>query len=597
MFISNPGHYEGYSEEKYDGWQRFSQYVSSQDGTKLAIDIFQPTKNKILHKDPLPVVWTAVPYQRAAVNEDGSISTILERWPFLPMGVINGTKEFIKHGYIVAAMDLRGTGSSFGFRSILYWQENDINDLYSVNEWLAGQEWCNRKTGMFGLSWYGISQYLTAISGAPSLKCIVPEMHSFDMPSQLENGVDNCGWFEGFNKACYDFNVIHPAPPVDEDHDGVMLKAAIEEHKKNPSGITERVGLPYHDSYSEIWHTRLVQQNYFPKYIYDINHSGVAVYHWEGWKDFFTMSGFQWYNNLKTPKRLVYGPWYHARAVESKGSIDWTVEHLRWYDYWLKGIDNGIMNEPPIWLYTYGASEGKEWQTAWQWPLHNEKPVNFYLNAGYSGSVNSVNDGVLSTLSPQDFTGKDEYRVDYTISTTGFVNRWDMGLGPEQNRTLIDQKSLTYTTRPLPAEIELTGYPIMHLWVSSIAKNLDFFAYLEEIDEKGISTCISEGQIRASVRATSTPVFDNMGNPWHSNRKKDHCDLPSGEPVELSLTMQPLSNIIYKGHRLRITINNFDKGNWNTPELSPVPTVSVYRNNAHASYVKLPVIDKNKEVK
>jgi putative CocE/NonD family hydrolase len=443
---------------------------------------------------------------------------------------------------------------------------------------------------MFGLSWYGISQYLTAISGAPSLKCIAPEMHCFDMPSQLENGVDNCGWFEGFEKACYDFNVINPAPPVDEDKEGVLLKAAIEEHKKNPSGITERTGLPYHDSYSEIWNTRLVQQNYFPKYIYDINHSGVAVYHWEGWRDFFNMSGFQWYSNLKTPKKLVYGPWYHGRAIEAQGAIDWTVEHLRWYDYWLKGIDNGIMNEPPIRFYTYGAPEGQEWQSAWQWPLPCEKSINYYLNAGYSGTVRSVNDGIMSTLFPQDSTGQDDYLIDYTITTTGFVNRWDIGAGSEPDRTRIDEKSLTYTTQPLPYEIELTGYPIAHLWVSSFAKNLDFFVYLEEIDEKDVSTCISEGQIRASIRALGTPVFDNMGNPWHSNREKDHCDLPSGQPVELVLTMQPMSNIIKKGRRLRLTVNNFDKGNWNTPELSPVPNVSVYRNSIHVSYIKLPVI-------
>jgi len=155
--------------------------------------------------------------------------------------------------------------------------------------------------------------------------------------------------------------------------------------------------------------------------------------------------------------------------------------------------------------------------------------------------------------------------------------------------TPLDEKGLTYTTPPLASDVEVTGHPVMHLWVSSTATDGDFFVFLEEIDEDGVSQFVSDGILRASHRATATPPWDHLGLPWHRSYEEDLIDLP-GEPVELVFDLYPTSNIFDEGHRIRLTITCADSDNFETPELSPPPTVSVYRNTEYASYITLPII-------
>jgi len=113
---------------------------------------------------------------------------------------------------------------------------------------------------------------------------------------------------------------------------------------------------------------------------------------------------------------------------------------------------------------------------------------------------------------------------------------------------------------------------------------------LEEIDEKGRSTLISEGAIRASDRATRDAPFDNQGLPWHPTFTADQAELSPGVPVKIDLALYPLSNYLRKGHRIRVSINNFDKGQWDTPESLSRPTASVFHDSEHPSSLTLPFI-------
>jgi hypothetical protein len=267
------------------------------------------------------------------------------------------------------------------------------------------------------------------------------------------------------------------------------------------------------------------------------------------------------------------------------------IEHLRWFDYWLKGIDNGIMQEAQIYYYTMGPDEKAGWHTASQWPLPDGKPTNYYFNGEPSGSVESVNDGSLSLSVSADAIGLDNYVVDYS-TTNGLMTRWQSDSGErilKQKRNDADTKGLTYTTSPLASEIEVTGHPVIHLWVSSTAKDGDFFVNLEDVDEDGNSYFITEGTLRASHRALSTPPFDNLGLPYHRSYAEDVAELPN-EPVELVFNLYPTSYIFDTGHRIRITITCADKDNFLTPQLDPPPTVSLYRDADHPSSIVLPVI-------
>ncbi len=153
-----------------------------------------------------------------------------------------------------------------------------------------------------------------------------------------------------------------------------------------------------------------------------------------------------------------------------------------------------------------------------------------------------------------------------------------------------DRKALTYTTEPLAQPIEIVGHPIMHLWLQCPADDLDAFAYLEEIDAQGRSTYITEGCLRASYRAISKPPHPRLDLPYHSGLEKDVAKLPH-EPAELVFDLLPTGKHFSAGHRIRIAVTCADKDSYQTPPCNPAPTITVFRDAQHPSYVILPVAD------
>jgi putative CocE/NonD family hydrolase len=151
-----------------------------------------------------------------------------------------------------------------------------------------------------------------------------------------------------------------------------------------------------------------------------------------------------------------------------------------------------------------------------------------------------------------------------------------------------DRKGLTYTTAPLKNAIEVTGHPVIHLWITSSVDDGDFFAYLEEVDNSGVSRYISEGMLRASHRKLHPAPFNNLGLPYHRSFQEDIEKLPS-EPAELVFDLLPISKVFVAGNRIRITITCADKDNAYTPEVIPAPTVRLFRNASVSSYIKLPI--------
>jgi len=130
---------------------------------------------------------------------------------------------------------------------------------------------------------------------------------------------------------------------------------------------------------------------------------------------------------------------------------------------------------------------------------------------------------------------------------------------------------------------------VAHLWVTSKAKDLDVFVYLEEIDRSGISQYVTEGNLRASHRVLGKPDTDQLNLPYHRSFAEDIRPL-TDEPVELVFDLLPTSNIFDADNRIRITITGADKDNFETPELQPPPVVGILRDSKHASYVSLPTV-------
>ena len=567
--LSQPGTYKGYSEPLYHGRSSSSQYITMRDGTKLAALILRPAQDGETVSTPLPVIWTHNRYHREGIFN----------WHYL--------QTLLVYGYIIVSVDVRGTGASFGTYRGLFSPE-ETRDAYDITEWLAVQPWSDGNIGMFGRSYLGITQFMAASTAPPHLKAIFPEMSEFDHYSFVyPGGVFHEDFFRQWGNMVNELDADGSA--VDEDGNQAMLRAALQEHEANLDVFETYSPLPYRDGVSPMTGTQPYVVNNPANYLKEIRDSGVPVYHWAGWYDMFPKDALLWYSNLTNPQKIAIGPWAHPQL----GSLDLATEELRWYDYWLKGIDNGVMSEAPIYYYTMGEGKRSGWHSAWHWPLPEEQPANYYFDGTRAGSVDSVNDGSLSPAQPAATAGVDEYHVDYS-TTTGGATRWTAGydvLSPVYPNTLMfnDQKGLTYTTPPLVAEIEVTGHPVVHLWVTSSAKDGDFFVYLEDISEARHSRYVTEGNLRASHRAISTAPYEYLGLPYHRSYAEDIADLP-GEPAELVFDLLPTSYVFDAGHRIRVTVTCADQDTALTPQLNPPPTVRLYREADHASYIVLPII-------
>ena len=195
--------------------------------------------------------------------------------------------------------------------------------------------------------------------------------------------------------------------------------------------------------------------------------------------------------------------------------------------------------------------------------------------------------------SPEAF---DTYLVDLTAGT-GLRSRWVSLANTEgapieyTRRGEEDEKLLHYTSHPLKEDIEVTGHPIVTLYVSSTADDGNFIAYLEDVDPEGNVTYVTEGQLRALHRKLSDeqPPYPHVV-PYRTFKHKDTMPLVPGETAELIFDLLPTSYLYRKGHSIRVAIAGADKDHFALMKTEPTPTLKFHRNSVWASAIELPVI-------
>jgi predicted acyl esterase len=553
--VSSPGAYEGYSEVLYDGHAMTSQYVEVRDGTRLAMDIFRPTDGGELVTTPLPVLFMHTPYNRRTFL--GGMAA--ETYPGFAL-------RLVEYGYIVAVVDFRGVYASFG-GNVAYnrgeWIDAARMDAYDIIEWLAAQPWSSGKVGMWGCSATGGSQLQAATTAPPHLKAIFPmscefDAYPFGVPGGMARAEGNTSAPPaGLTPSQRDAMAV----PVDGADGAALLAQAIAEHADN----VENVGyVPYRDSVAENIPEQWWLKSSPHTYLDAINASGIAIYVAANWNEGMTKYGaFFTLNNVTTPVKLVVGPAGHCEwsAVKRDAGFDLVIEERRFFDHWLKDIDNCVMDEPKVHYYTYNAAPGEEWQSAEAWPLPSEQRTRYYFG-----------EGSLGTTAPAEPAGMDVFEVDYAVTA---VNRAETGL--------------VYATEPLAAAIQVTGHPVVELWVSSTATDGDFVVTLEDVAPDGTATSyFMNGRLRASHRALADAPYNNLDLPWHPHTEAALEPLVPGEPALLTFDLLPISIVFAEGHRIRVIVNFADVV---TPVVEPAPTVTIYRDAEHASAITLPVVE------
>ncbi len=610
--VSEFGKYQGYSEAIYDGNKRISDYLMLSNGTRLAYDLILPTKKDVPAGKPFPVLFKYTPYMRTFTIFDKDGKNLINFFVDLKwyekavlrirywlsdqghlMGPLMRTKwlkNMVKHGYAVIVVERPGTGASFGIAKQS--MEAVASEENEILNWIASQSWCNGNIGMYGESQQAWCQFAAASTGNPHLKAMFPASSQLELYGSLEyrGGVYNKA-FNSFFARVVPY-LVNLATPVESDKDGALLAQARQGRSGSVDAktmATEAAKYPFRDSKLPNGKSLWEIMSLYP-FIDRINRSGIPIYMTTGWYDIFSGDMFLWYDNLTVPKRLTVRPLDHSGMDATQFDLDYGAEARRWFDYWLKGIDNGIVEEPPIHYYVIGVPKKEAWQTAKQWPLEWVKPTRFYFNKGKTGSITSVNDGFLTTESPPAPDAFDVYAVDYT-TTSGKKSRW-MAVDeahdyPDMHTN--DRKALTYTTSPLETDVEVTGHPVAHLWLTTDAPDLDVFVYLEEVDRDGRSTYITEGDLRASHRNLSKAPFNNLGLPYHSHYKSDLSPIPVGEPIELLFSLLPTSYRFHKGSRIRISLVCADADNFDTPVINPAPKLQLLRGMDLPSFIQLPV--------
>lgn len=555
---SYPGHYQGYSEEKYNGYELSSRYIPMRDGTQIAIDVFRPTDDGNVVRDPLPVLWMHTPYHRR--HYAGGLTA--ENYPGKAL-------RLLPHGYVVAVADFRGLFASFGTNEGYNrgeWQEHAKWDAYDITEWLAAQPWSTGDIGMWGCSATGGSQMQALTVAPPSLKAVFPMSCEWDIyPFASFGGMsppqgESTRLMRGGSREARDRRAV----TVDGDSDGILLEAAIESHANNieTAGYT-----PFRDSVSENFNNQWWLKSSPHRYKDTIEASGVAIYsaanldeEGPGYGPAFT------FNNLSNPRKFVIGPATHCdwTTVMNETGFDILTEELRFFDYWLKGVDNGIMSEPAVTYYTYNLDDSDiglpGWKTAETWPLPQQVLTAFNLSSGRL-TQSSVEEH--STLAA---------KVDYDINHNNF---W--------------QKGIQFTTEPLTEDMQITGHPVLHLWLSSTAMDTDVVARIDDIAPDGTATYYTvEGRLRASLRATEPAPYNNLGLPYHPFTADSQQMLNPGEPVELAFDFYMISNVFREGHRIRLTLNFAEERT--TPRLEAAPENTLYFGADMPSRLILPVI-------
>ena len=601
------GTYEG-APPQYKGIAIQSQYITMRDGVKIAVDVVLP-KN-LPPGRRIPALLSQTRYWRAMELRSPF------KWFLKPEDLNPDFKDFkpffTGHGYALVFVDVRGTGASFG--TWLYpWPKDSIEDAREIVDWIVAQPWCNGNVGGYGISYVGTTAELLPVPNHPAVKAIIPMFNHPDAYTDIafpggvlnERFIKDWGHFDHTldqNLVPADFGflgrlILKGVKPVDAQEGRQLFQEAIRAHAANGDVYQIAKEVRYRDTrHSEAGIA--IDDLTVHRYKKEIEQSGVAICGWASWMDAGTADAvIRRFLTFENAQQAVIGAWEHGgrfnaspyRPPDAPTSpslpAQWG-EMLRFFDAYLKDMDNGARSEKALFYYTMGE---EKWKKTHTWPPEGTMTRRWYL----------AEENTLSPEKPTAEAGSDTYTVDFEAST-GENNRWwEMGAILQQtvmypNRATAGKRLLTYTSPPLTEDTEITGHPIVTLYVTSTETDGVFYVYLEDVDENGEVTCMTDGQLRAIHRKVSTePSPYKLQVPYHSFKEKDAMPLVPGEVAEITFGLLPTSVLMRKGHRIRIGIAGHDKGTFPRLPAQGTPTISVARDSLYASFVDLPVVSRH----
>ncbi len=318
-----------------------------------------------------------------------------------------------------------------------------------------------------------------------------------------------------------------------------------------------------------------------------IGSSGIAVYNWGGWRDFASVDTLLWDANLPGPRKLTMGPWSHGPNErgdkrEAAARILQPIEQLRWLDYWLKGIDNGVMREQAVNFAIMNEGDDFSWASAPAWPPRKTRMQRLAFRK----------DGSLGA-------GSGPEQLSFTVdaeTTLGNHTRYHdaIGLGPTRYPDLVEHaaKGLSFTTAPLARDLTVIGSPVIELALSSTTADAWPHAYLERVESDGSVQILADGVMRASHRVQGKSPYRNLGLPFSDSTRKIVDATPPldpAKPAAILFDLQPIAARFPAGTRLRIVVTGAEAGTNMTVAQDPATRLTLHLGGEQGSAVYLPV--------
>jgi len=526
------------------------------DGVSVAVDVYRPAQ-----PGRYPVLYSSSPYRKDL--------GYLPPWSAFRTRESGDVAWWVRQGYVYVAGDTRGSGKSIEGQWRLF-DTAEQHDLYDTIEWAGQQEWSNSKVGMVGESYYAMVQWHAAAANPPHLACIAP----FDANADLYRDFMYHGgiWSMEF--------VSHWVSKV-------RTRTLLNDPQPKPPNVMgfDTIGeILRHPLHDEFWQERSASAK--------LHQIKVPLYSIGNWQNVgvHIRGNILGYELAQGPKKLtLYGGAGLMAAQELFASKEMHLELKRWYDYWLKGIDTGIVNEPPI---RYQVRPGGEWRTAETWPVPEIEYRKLYLTPDKAGAVESLNDGRLSWDEPPDGGQPTSYNYPH--------KEWGGWPGPgtavlRPDGTLDGTaKIATFSTSPVEEELELLGPIALKLWASSDQTDTEFLVKIADQappGERGSAPQgVTKGWLKASHRALD-PQRSRPHRPWHPHDRLEL--LTPGHVYEFEIEIWPTSWVFRKGHRIRLEIAPGDSPFLDAPFGHDwgvkMGTDTVYHDRTRPSHLLLPV--------
>jgi putative CocE/NonD family hydrolase len=531
--------------------------IPMRDGVELAATVCLPHRSE----RPAPAIVTITPYDKSRSIGPGTEAEFFQR-----------------HGYAFVVVDCRGRGKSEGEWRAFF---NDPDDGHDAIEWVAQQPWCTGKVGSTGLSYSGWTQWAAASRRPAHLTCMISSSAAGRWQQEIPYTNGSFQLFFGWWVNAVRRRIIERGGLAEIDWDAILRTLPLDALGDfiDPSGETWR-DLMDHDTLDDLWRSIRFDDHY--------DQIDYPCLHVTGWYDLEDLTGaFHHYEQMmaQSPaaktQRLIVGPWSHVMtryphhtyggvAFGAAAAPDMNHVHLRWFEYWLKGVQNGVLDEEPVQVFEPGSNR---WIDAERWPLATyELPLDLTFD-GANGRLQRGSGA--ATSSPRSY----RYDPRDPAPTQIDVKRYPIENPPLDQRAVeVRDDVLIWTSDPISQECAISGWPALELLISSDCDDTEFHVKITDVGPDGASLKVAQGCLRASYR-------DSLEHPR---------PLVPSELTPLRVELWPIQHAFQPGHQIRVSVTSADFP-WfarNLNQFGPLKSQSdpkVAINTIHGGRLVLPV--------